>query len=159
MKTLFILMTLILITPAGFASTGARNSCQGFTTMETLLEDRSVFAGDCTLHQELTLGRTQKSYPEMDNATLRVDYWQGSYSRIKKVEQVYQVDVYSCRGQLQKSFQKMQKYDFKVIFEVENPNLRDDVSTSYAANAPMTDEEALAEFARARSRCETANTQ
>ena len=47
--------------------------------------------------------------------------------------------------------------DTKVSFEVENPNLQDDVRVSFVANAPMTDEEAKEALEKARQACLTAS--
>lgn len=121
-----------------------------------LVSQTTTVTGACQQIEKLQLGRASHTYPLLNDATLEVDFWQGAFGLSEQVRSVYQIDIYSCDGILQNSYQATDEQDVMNTFSVDNPNLHDDVSASFEANAPMTDQEAAQALEVARQKCEAA---
>lgn len=110
--------------------------------------------GECE-EVPLTFTRVTRSYPAMDGLTLTVDAWTGGYARLALVEKTYRTTEYGCSETRVREF-RVGPREERLSFPIENPNLRDTVSASFEANAPLTDAEAIAAMIPARAACEAA---
>jgi hypothetical protein len=153
MKRLLISAGLILAAAPAHAGW---HHCRGTYEEERAVSQTTKPTDDCRETQALALGRVTHAYPALGGAELEVDAWLGAFGYPVHMRNVFAVDVYSCRGELQNTYERDEESDAISIFPVDNPNLHDDVGTSFAANAPLTDTEAASAFAAARATCEAA---
>src|ERR1700677_1604155 len=108
--------------------------CQGPSVISTLISSRSEFTTTiCEIGDPLVLSRINHFYPILGELT--VDYWQGSFTRQAVAFESYQDNVYDCSGRLQNSSKRAITRPFLETFALDNPNLHDDVSMSFLANA------------------------
>lgn len=119
-----------------------------------VIDVKIISKGECLVKDSLELKSTVRSYPLMPNAgALRVNYWEGSFTRETQQEISYSVNYYDiCRGRktltLNKKYMDYSQKDYALV----NPNLSDSISKSYLL-APMTDEEALASYEKLEEKC------
>ena len=160
MKTLISISTILIATfyvhPV-LADGNHPGRCWGPYQLSDLLSRRIVYTSNkCAPGITLALVRGAHNYPAFGR--LEVDYWEGSYVRPAHVTDTYQITTYNCYGSVIESHQTVQQYDTQISFLVDNPNFHDDVTTSFEANAPMTDTEATEALAVAETQCLNAHS-
>ena len=133
--------------------------------------------GHCEVSNKLQLTRVSQYYPKM-NIELQVDAWSGTYTGHALYQDTLQ-DYYendcsavapspgtvpnpASSNQIPETIDEYNfgepylgvPYVSETSFEIDNPNLHDDISMSFEASAPMTDEDAKEAFAQLRKTCE-----
>lgn len=122
------------------------------STDATLISRSTVFtSAECKPHAPLSLRRVSHIYPRL--GALVVDAWQGSYTRAARTTSVYRIDKFDCHGHLVGSGTKTVASEHTIVFSIDNPNLHDDVDSTFAANAPLTDDEAQAAMRGVNAAC------
>lgn len=119
----------------------------------TKINEQESLKASCNLAQPLQLSWTIKNYPNLKENPRRVQYWEGSYSKILELTNTYLRElVDECRGKIISSTKIVDKEDITVRHSVANPNLSDSITESFML-VPMTQEEAKQELAEAEKRC------
>lgn len=138
-----------LMTTSNLASAHCRNPIEKWV----LKNESRRFLGTCELSQPLKLASKTHYYPQMAGVSLQVNYWAGAFKRDMSIKREFSLSTYNCFGDLQNTETIERTENHPVYFEIENPNLASDVSQSYIAHAPLTDDEAKIEFQLTREKC------
>jgi len=116
----------------------------------------SYDSNTCTQTQPLSLVRRLHHFPLLGELT--VDVWGAEFTRIATVRLTTRWSRLDCFGSLIDTWTESEvRQNYPVRFEMDNPNLHDDVKASYLANAPMTDAESKVELTQTLKRCEEAH--
>jgi hypothetical protein len=149
MKNLFLLAILVLA-PKGAEAHFHQLHC--LVDIWDLQSTQNTLAPDCELAHPLELVQSEAFYPKMGR-TWPVRIWQGTYSRKVTVTESYLHTVYDqCNGKVVTQTPVMDTSGKEIDFSVENPNLSEEIGTTYEL-APLTDIEAKTEFASQLSKC------
>jgi hypothetical protein len=128
--------------------------CHRPYAVRTVLDSKTIFtAQDCRVQTPLALVRLSHDY---SFGVLMVDAWAGSFSRPTETTERVLHETYNCRGDLISSRIETLKFAGQASIRLSNPNMSDAVSTSFEAQAPMTDEEAHKAFSELKRQCESA---
>ena len=155
MKTAIALLlsgAAVLSSPLSFASY-RHHHCHCDTYVRSWLVSQALdyTSSECGASEPLTLTRTTHYYSALGSLT--VDAWQGAFLRPAKRTSLIQYDTFNCHGDLVQSFQGTEVSQEEIRFTVDNPNLHDDVTKSFVANAPLTDNEAKQALEETRQEC------
>jgi hypothetical protein len=134
------------------AALASHYHCDGPIQYRTVLSRSVAYTSDiCKESVALSLTRGPHDY---SFGIFAAEYWQGQYQRQAEATEAVRYDIYNCWGQLLSSKSVIETTLFQVFFPIENPNLRSD-ATWADIKAPMTDDEALTAFSKAKQECES----
>lgn len=116
---------------------------------------RVIGVGPCQLTEPLKLTRDWHNYPKMNRFFL-VHFWDGAVGRVVTVQKmVRHTEIDTCSGNVVRTRSVPFTSSFLERFNVRNPNLNNDIATSYDL-APLTESEAQAELASTFQICQHA---
>jgi hypothetical protein len=95
---------------------------------------------------------TLRTLPESGNE-IKVQYWIGTYERSEKLGHTFRLIKSDCQGDIILDTTYETEEDVLRSFSMHNPNLENVAQHSWEL-APMSDQQAAAEFAATKNRCE-----
>jgi hypothetical protein len=151
-KMLNIFLSMFLMSFGASASTKTYYGC---LVVDYLYQGKKIdLTQPCQITRALTLTTGTMNYPKLSNNPYQVEFWRGEVS--KDVITTFQYKRYVtnwCTGQ-QISEQNVETPRTNVInFQIENPNLSEEISKSYEL-VPMTEDEAKIEFQNQMQQCQ-----
>lgn len=110
--------------------------------------------GKCVIEKPLALAKMEKWYPSL-GGPYTVEYWEGSFTREATDNVTYLHEIYNiCTGKTFVSETVSNPEKHTLDFKIDNPNLSDDIKTSYEL-VPMATDEAQEAFKKTQRDCET----
>lgn len=161
MKTLTILAaTLIFTSSLAKADDRHRPHREPHRGESCIVEDWSkikeevINADKCEVVRPLKLKEMVKTYPLINVGPLKVRYWDASLKKTVRVVETFEHSYINvCTGVKTYSVEKTRESLSSKQFDLQNPNLDDEISESFKL-APMTNAEAKEAYEALAKECE-----
>lgn len=117
------------------------------------IKEETINSGKCEVVRPLKLKEMVKTYPLINVGPLKVRYWDAGLKQTTKVVETYEHSFINvCTGvktfSEEKSFETLSSKQF----DLQNPNLDDEISESFRL-APMTNAEAAKAYKALEEEC------
>lgn len=150
----YLKLTLVVCILESSMAFGEHRHCDGLVTHRVVLESSATYTSAIC---EETIGLNRVRGPhDFSFGRYVAEYWQGQYQRPAEQTLTVQYNIYTCWGDLVSAQTLIEKVPFYVKFNIKNLNLGEN-ATWADIKTPMTDEEALSAFAKAKWDCEDSN--